>query len=105
MTRLTRTALFALGVVAFAVAPAVADHHELPSAEDVIAAHIAAKGGADAWAAIDSLKLTGDFTAFSRISPFAPTRPGTANTTWPRSGATIRSRLALTEPRPGGTTT
>lgn len=38
--------------------------------DDVIAKHIAARGGQEAWRAIDSLRLTGTFQAFSRTNPF-----------------------------------
>jgi outer membrane lipoprotein-sorting protein len=39
------------------------------TAEEVIAKHVEAHGG-DAWDAIDSMKITGSFTAFSQVSPF-----------------------------------
>ena len=32
----------------------------------MIEKHIAARGGREAWAAIESLKITGDFTSFSK---------------------------------------
>ena len=38
--------------------------------EDVIAKHIEARGGLEAWSKIENLKATGSFTAFSKISPF-----------------------------------
>lgn len=38
--------------------------------DEVVEKHIAAKGGRDAWDAIESLKLTGQFTGFSKIKPF-----------------------------------
>ncbi|RMH20887.1 MAG: DUF1579 domain-containing protein [Acidobacteria bacterium] len=40
------------------------------TAEEVIEKHVAARGGREAWAKIRSLKITGDFTAFSKVSPF-----------------------------------
>ena len=60
-------------LLCLAVQPASAAHHEA-TAEEVIAKHIEAKGGRDAWNAIDSLKLTGEFTSFSKISPFTNLR-------------------------------
>ncbi len=41
--------------------------------DEVIAKHVAARGG-DAWGAIESLKLEGDFTAFSQVAPFTMLR-------------------------------
>ena len=38
--------------------------------EQVIAKYVEARGGRDAWAAIDSIKMTGEFTAFSKVNPF-----------------------------------
>lgn len=38
--------------------------------EEVIAKNIEARGGLEAWSKLDSLKATGSFTAFSKISPF-----------------------------------
>lgn len=40
------------------------------TAEEVIARHVAARGGAEAWARIDSMKISGTFTAFSKSAPF-----------------------------------
>lgn len=58
----------ALTLTAF---PVGADHHEPPiKVEELVAKHIEAKGGREAWSKIDSLKLTGDFTSFSKVSPF-----------------------------------
>ena len=46
-----------------------ADHHEAaPTLDEIIAGHIEAKGGREAWEAIASLKITGEFTAFSKIA-------------------------------------
>ena len=57
--------------VGLLTAPLAADHHETAlDLDTVIAEHIAAKGGLDAWNEIHSLKLTGEFTAFSKASPF-----------------------------------
>ena len=38
--------------------------------EEVIEKHVEARGGRDAWNAIETMKLTGDFTAFSKVAPF-----------------------------------
>lgn len=51
---------------ALAAAPAIA----CDSVDVLLERHIEARGGQDAWAAIDTLKLTGTFTAFSEVSPF-----------------------------------
>lgn len=40
------------------------------SAEELIEKHIAARGGREAWSAIESLEMTGDYTSFSKIAPF-----------------------------------
>ncbi|MFQ5528033.1 MAG: DUF1579 family protein [Thermoanaerobaculia bacterium] len=69
MKQFSRCAALAVAGMWFAVAPVAAEHHE-GNAEDVIARHIEAKGGREAWNAIDNLKLTGDFTAFSKVFPF-----------------------------------
>lgn len=48
-----------------------AEHHETGSTlDEIVAKHIEAKGGRDAWSALESLELTGEFTAFSKTSPF-----------------------------------
>ena len=36
--------------------------------DDVIARHIEARGGKDAWEAVESMKITGSYTAFSQVS-------------------------------------
>jgi hypothetical protein len=38
--------------------------------DEVIAKHIEARGGQDAWDAVQSMKLTGSYTAFSQVSDF-----------------------------------
>ncbi len=43
------------------------------SVEEVIARHVAARGG-DAWESIESMKLTGTYTAFSKVGPFTLVR-------------------------------
>jgi len=40
------------------------------TAEEVIAKHVEARGGREAWEGIKTMKLTGEFTAFSKIKPF-----------------------------------
>lgn len=38
--------------------------------EEIVARHIAAHGGQENWNRIESMKITGDFTAFSEVKPF-----------------------------------
>jgi len=40
------------------------------TAEEIIAKNVEAKGGKAAWQAIESIKMTGNFTAFSKVKPF-----------------------------------
>ena len=42
--------------------------------DEVIAKHIEARGGEEAWAKIDSLRLSGDYTGFSRTEDFVLTK-------------------------------
>ncbi len=42
--------------------------------EEVAAKHVAARGGAEAWAKVQSMKISGDFTAFSLKNPFTLVR-------------------------------
>jgi hypothetical protein len=56
------TALVTLVLIA-ATAPA-------QTLDEVIDKHIAAHGGRDAWEGIETIKLTGDYTAFSKVRPF-----------------------------------
>ena len=58
-----------ISVVLLPTQPASAD--ELAT---VIEKHIEARGGRDAWEAVSSLQITGDYTAFSTIAPFTLTR-------------------------------
>ena len=51
------------------IAPAVA-----ATLEEVIAKHVEARGGRDNWDKIRSIRMTGDFTAFSKVAPFTLTR-------------------------------
>jgi hypothetical protein len=44
------------------------------SLEEAIAKHIEARGGRENWEKIRSLRLTGDYTAFSKVEPFTLTR-------------------------------
>ena len=46
------------------------DHESLGDVHEIVAKHVAAKGGRDAWDAIRSLRLSGEFTSFSKVSPF-----------------------------------
>jgi hypothetical protein len=39
--------------------------------EEVIAKHIEARGGQERWDAVETMKITGEFTAFSKVAPFA----------------------------------
>jgi len=71
MHRTFRTLMIA-GAAAFAampgaLAPAVG---AATTAEDVIARHVEARGGAEKWKAINSLRLTGSMTSWSRKAPF-----------------------------------
>jgi len=38
--------------------------------EEVIAKHVEARGGHEAWAAVRTMKMTGQFQAFSKVAPF-----------------------------------
>lgn len=38
--------------------------------EEVIAKHIEAKGGVENWERVESMRVAGEFTAFSKVSPF-----------------------------------
>jgi len=42
--------------------------------DEVIAKHIAAHGGMEAWSQVESWRATGDYTAFSKVEPFTLTR-------------------------------
>jgi hypothetical protein len=42
--------------------------------DEVIAKHIAAHGGMEAWSQVESWRATGDYTAFSKVAPFTLTR-------------------------------
>jgi outer membrane lipoprotein-sorting protein len=42
--------------------------------DEVVEKHIDARGGRDAWEAIESLEITGSYTSFSNIEPFTLTR-------------------------------
>ena len=50
---------------ALAVAPAAA-----VTVEEVIAKNIEARGGADNWSKVESIAMSGEFTAFSKVAPF-----------------------------------
>jgi hypothetical protein len=56
-------------LVVLAVAAAVAPVPAATSVDDVVAKHIEARGG-DRWSDIDTLEITGSYTAFSITEPF-----------------------------------
>lgn len=56
-------------VLALATLPLAAETVDSETVESVIARHVAARGG-EAWASIRSLKITGNYTAFSKVAPF-----------------------------------
>jgi hypothetical protein len=58
--------LTAVAVALATLVPAVAAE----TVEDVVEKHVEARGGREAWAAIESLEMTGDFTSFSKVAPF-----------------------------------
>jgi hypothetical protein len=60
------TAILTLGVVMVLV-PAVAGAMTL---EEVIEKHVKARGGHEKWQAVETMKMTGSFTAFSKVAPF-----------------------------------
>lgn len=66
----SRTAALTLAISVAGGLPIAADNHEAADVSAIVARHIEAKGGQDAWDAIDSLKYTGEFTAFSIPNPF-----------------------------------
>jgi len=53
-------------LLALAAAPLAA---ETETVDAVLARHVAARGG-DAWASIRTIRMRGDFTAFSQVAPF-----------------------------------
>jgi len=61
----------AVGVVGLPVAAA--------TVEEVIARHIEARGGQERWDAVETMKITGDFTAFSKVAPFTLHRKRESN--------------------------
>ena len=54
-----------LAAAALAVAPAAA-----MTVDEVIAKNIEARGGADNWSKVESIAMSGEFTAFSKVAPF-----------------------------------
>ena len=64
--RKTHAVLTALATL-FAIIPTAG----AATLKEVVARHIAAHGGQKNWDAIHSMRITGSFTAFSEISPFA----------------------------------
>ncbi len=70
ITKLSKTSLFALSLTLLpALLPAPSSAAAL-SVDEVIAKHVEARGGLEAWGKIDSLKATGSFTGFSKVAPF-----------------------------------
>ncbi|MDH3743670.1 MAG: DUF1579 domain-containing protein [Acidobacteriota bacterium] len=57
-------------LAALAVVPAGLAGAVNAEVDDVIGKHIEAKGGRANWDKIESLRATGDFTAFSKVAPF-----------------------------------
>ena len=57
--------MFALATALLA-SPAAAEM----TLEDVLAKHIDARGGQDAWNAVDNLRMSGDYDSFSKTGPF-----------------------------------
>lgn len=71
MTTIRRTmALLLLGGLA------TADLASALTLEKVVAKHLAAHGGKDAWAAVGPIEITGSYTAFSKVHPFTLVRDG-----------------------------
>ena len=68
--------------------------------EEVIAKHVAAHGGTEALAAIQSMKITGQYQAFSQIAPFTLIRAAAIIRSASRREATPAraSRLAMRSP-------
>ena len=58
--------------------PAISVPAEAMTVDEVIAKHIEARGGIEAWAKIHNLKATGDYTGFSKVSPFTLHRERTS---------------------------
>lgn len=70
MRRLTTTT-FAIALTLTAIAAAPTDAATL---DEVVAKHVAARGGAERWAEVSTMRVTGSFTAFSKVSPVTLTR-------------------------------
>ena len=65
MTTLSRSALL---ILSFALLPLSAAQSD--KVEELIEKNIAARGGRENWEAIQSLTIKGQYTAFSKISPY-----------------------------------
>ncbi|MCP3961913.1 MAG: DUF1579 domain-containing protein [bacterium] len=63
------TVLIAGLILVAAAAPATAE-----TLEAVVGKHIEARGGTDAWKAVETLEVTGTYTAFSQVGPFTMRR-------------------------------
>ncbi len=72
--RLTRRSITALLLSLTVVAPLGA-----ATLEEVIEKHIEARGGRENWDKISTLRITGDYTAFSKVEPFTLTRARDSN--------------------------
>ena len=64
------TTALTLAAVTLAAHPIEAAGTATMDVNEIVNRHIGAKGGRDAWAAIESLKYTGEFTAFSISNPY-----------------------------------
>jgi len=65
------TAGIALALAFSLAAPAQEAAKESPSAEEIVARYVAARGGADRWSEVHSLRATGSYSAFSFKAGFA----------------------------------
>ncbi|MEM7354990.1 MAG: DUF1579 family protein [Acidobacteriota bacterium] len=68
--RQTETRRWAPALLAIGLAVSTSAALPAETVDEVIAKHIEARGGAEAWSKIHSLKATGSFTAFSKVNPF-----------------------------------
>lgn len=66
--------VFAAPVLLLLLAPAASLVAQTPSATEILQRHRAARGGEDAWNAIRSLRVTGNYTALSEVAPFTLVR-------------------------------
>lgn len=66
MRKMTLVQLVACAAVLFVARPAVAEM----SLEDVLAKHVEARGGHEAWSAVENLRASGTYDSFSKSAPF-----------------------------------